>query len=261
MNSELSMTHNTMNHVLINIEDMVFTYPGKSPIFNHLNLTINKGESWAMIGPSGCGKTTLLYLLAGLRKQTSGRIIIEGTPVIGPRPTTGLILQDYGLLPWANVVDNIKVGMKLRGMKAGEQSQKIDYWLSRLDIERVSKHFPSQLSGGQRQRVAIARTLALGPQLLLMDEPFSALDALTREGLQDLIVNLRQVVGVTTVVVTHNIEEAVFLGDKVLVLGKPPISCIQVIENSHAGDLQYRKSKDFHIKCSEVREVVEGRDL
>jgi NitT/TauT family transport system ATP-binding protein len=242
---------------MIEIEELSFAYQHKPPLFQGLRWSVARGESWAVIGPSGCGKTTLLYLVAGLRRPQRGVVTIAGQLVKQPRPATGLILQDFGLLPWATARDNVLLGLRLRGLPRARQRQLADYWLERLALAPVAGHFPAQLSGGQRQRVAIARTLALDPDVLLMDEPFSSLDALTREGMQDLVVELGIEGTVTTILVTHSIEEAVFLGRRLLVLGKPPISSALVVDNPEAGRLGYRGDRAFHAKCAEVRRLVE----
>jgi len=172
---------------MIRVENVSFAYPGKEVIFQSFSWQVEKGESWAIIGPSGCGKTTLLYLLAGLRLPQEGAVLVNGQMVRRPRRQTGLILQDYGLLPWATVHQNTALGLTIRGVREPQRQAIVTQWLARLDIADVSAQYPSQLSGGQRQRAAVARTLALEPDLLLMDEPFSSLDALTREGLQNMV--------------------------------------------------------------------------
>lgn len=243
---------------MIEVDAATFGYDGKPAIFTGFHWRIERGESWAIIGPSGCGKSTLLYLLAGLRHLSSGFIRVGGQVITRPRPSTGLILQDFGLLPWATTLDNAVLGLKIRGVPARRCRQIGMEWLERLNLASHASHFPSQLSGGQRQRIAIARTLAIDPDVLLMDEPFSALDALTREELQNLIVELGVEGTVTTVLVTHNIEEAVFLGRKILVLPSPPFFAAEVVDNPGAGELDYRDQSVFHEKCGQVRRLVEG---
>ncbi|MDO8672876.1 MAG: ABC transporter ATP-binding protein [Dehalococcoidia bacterium] len=241
---------------MIEVVNLSFSYPSRSPIFRGFNWRVERGENWAIIGSSGCGKTTLLYLLAGLRHPAAGRIVMEGELLDKPRSTIGLILQDYGLLPWATVLGNIELGLRLRKVSGSARKSVAQRWADELGIASHGRQYPAQLSGGQRQRVAIARTLALDPHILLMDEPFSSLDALTRESLQDLMVSLSSDTGLTTVLVTHNIEEAVFLGNKILVLGHPPIQSACTIENPLARTLDYRGNAAFHGKCDEVRRKV-----
>jgi len=247
---------------MIKIERLHFSYQKKSPIFLDFSCSIIKGERYSVIGPSGCGKTTLLHLLAGLRLPASGNISIDGVQLTGPRISTGLILQDYGLLPWANAFDNISVGLKIRGFDRIKTTQITDEWLKKLGIDAVSNHYPAELSGGQRQRVAIARTLALNPDHLLMDEPFASLDTLTREELQNLVLNLWKDVPTTAeahttiMLVTHNIEEAVFLGEKIMVLNHSPITSPTIIENPNSGHLEYRKTSVFNEKCWQLRDLI-----
>jgi NitT/TauT family transport system ATP-binding protein len=210
----------------------------------------------------------LLYLLAGLRMPTSGSICIAGEPLVRPRPTTGLILQDYGLLPWATVRENAALGLRLRkfygpdGRHApadqvvGIIAERVSFWLERLGIASVADKYLSQISGGQRQRAAIARTLVLRPDLLLMDEPFASLDAPTREDLQNLEVELQREQKLTTVIVTHNIEDAAFLGERILVLTRPPHRTPVIVENPSAGQTGYRTRTGFLDKCNELRKLL-----
>lgn len=224
-------------------------------------MTISRGETWAILGPSGCGKTTLLYLLAGLRQPDLGHISIEDEILQRPRPRSGLILQDYGLLPWSTVRANVELGLRVRefygedGKHAPVDFQpgnNVPYWLERLGIADVADKFPSQISGGQRQRAAIARTLALEPDLLLMDEPFSSLDAITRADLQNLTLSLCSEQNLTLVIVTHAIEEAAGLGKKILLLGHAPNRIARIFENPGAGQSGYRSSAAYHELCDRL---------
>lgn len=256
-----------MNGPFVILRDLSFRYE-REPIFEQFSWEVAPGESWAVIGPSGCGKSTLLYLLAGLRHATGGTLLVEGTPVPRPRASTGLILQNHGLLPWATVCENAALGIRMGHFYSHKGSHPdgprpyppklplsvVDQWLERLDIAHLCHKYPAQLSGGQQQRVAIARTLALGPNMLLMDEPFSALDANTREGLQELTVDLQRELGVTTIVVTHNIEEATFLGRSILVLHAPPSQIADVVENPDAGTRGFRNTGQFLSVAQTLRE-------
>ncbi|MDO8532117.1 MAG: ATP-binding cassette domain-containing protein [Dehalococcoidia bacterium] len=245
--------------MIIEVSGLVFAYEGKAPVFDGFDWRVERGEAWAVIGPSGCGKTTLLYLLTGLRQPLSGRVLVDGKPLVKPRRATGLILQDYGLLPWATAAENVMLGLRIRGMPTEERRQAAATWLARVGLTEVAHHYPSQLSGGQRQRVAIARTLALKPDLLLMDEPFSSLDTLTREELEALVMDLARGTDMTTVLVTHNIEEAVFLGRRILVVSRPPIRSALVVENARAGSPGYRGDPAFYAMCGQVRGHVQER--
>ena len=256
---------------MIAIDCLTFAYPAQPPVFQDFTWQAAAGEAWAVIGPSGCGKSTLLYMIAGLRQPSAGQVWVDGRPIPRPRASTGLILQDYGLLPWATVWDNVALVMRMgrfyaRKTGPGEgprpyprpdiTADQVDHWLARLGIAELRDKYPGQISGGKRQRTAIARSLLQQPNLLLMDEPFSSLDALTREDLQRLTVELRQETGVTTVAVTHNIEEAVYLGQRILVLGRAPNNQARVIENPAAGDPDYRGQPTYWQKCAELREAL-----
>jgi NitT/TauT family transport system ATP-binding protein len=254
---------------MIDLQSITYKYPN-AVIFQDFTWQVQSGEAWAVLGPSGCGKSTLLYLLAGLRTPQSGQILIGGQPVSGPRPQTGLILQDYGLLPWATVEENASLGLRLRqfygpdGRHAPTQEdealtmERAQRWLGRLGLEKHAAKYPAQLSGGQRQRTAIARTLALHPDLLLMDEPFASLDAPTRQSLGGLIRSLHQEHNLTTVIVTHTIEEAALLGERILVLGQPPNTTPQVIENPKAAEANFIESTSFFDICTQLRATLEG---
>jgi NitT/TauT family transport system ATP-binding protein len=252
---------------LIHLDRLTYSYPHALPVFQDFDWQVKRGEAWAVIGPSGCGKTTLLYLLAGLRFPDSGRVLVDGQPLVRPRPHTGLILQDYGLLPWATVRQNAALGLRIRnfygpdGRHAPRNYQPegdVTPWLARLGLEGLADQYPAQLSGGQRQRTAIARTLALRPDLLMMDEPFSSLDAPTRESLQNLTLELQAEQGLTLLIVTHTIEEAAFLGKKILLLGYPPNTTPIVIENPSAGKPAYRNTEAYLEVCHELRLRLEG---
>ncbi len=254
---------------IINLINITFNYPNGTTIFQNFSWEVKRGETWAIIGPSGCGKSTLLYLIAGLRRPVNGEIRVDHQLIIRPRPQTGLILQDYGLLPWATVWDNAVLGLDIRRFYGpdgkhtpadesfNDRAERVDYWLDRLGIRHIARRYPGQISGGQRQRTAIARTLALNPDLLLMDEPFGALDALTREDLQRLTLELQAERNLTTLIVTHNIDEAVFMGRKILLLSHPPTVEPLIVENPLAGSLGYRQQAEFFERCNGLRQMLE----
>jgi NitT/TauT family transport system ATP-binding protein len=248
---------------MISIQSLTYGYAHQTPVFDGFDWQVQRGETWAVLGPSGCGKTTLLYLLAGLRLPTKGAIHIHGEPLTRPRPHTGLILQEYGLLPWATVLQNAELGLHLRTFYGADgihapRGEAVNVnalpWLARLGLLDVQARYPNQISGGQRQRTAIARTLALQPDLLLMDEPFSSLDAPTREDLQNLTLELCAEQGLTLILVTHAIEEAALLGRRILLLGTPPNKQVQVIENPNAQNAGFRESQTYASLCRELRE-------
>ncbi len=255
---------------MIELDQVSFSYQRGKELFQDYSWQVKPGEKWAVVGRSGCGKTTLLYLLAGLRFPSSGVVKIGGTRLTRPRPRTGLILQDYGLLPWATVRENVCLGLRMRqfygpdGRHAPEDEPMMDIqqrateWIDTLGLSSVVSAYPAQISGGQRQRTAIARTLALNPDLLLMDEPFASLDAATRETLQFLIRNFIQQQNLTMILVTHSIEEAVLMGEKCLVLGKTPNSVPLVIENPGVNRPGYQGTPEFRQVCERLRNLLEA---
>lgn len=247
---------------MIRIHALTFGYPQHPPIFQAFDWTVERGGTWAVIGSSGCGKTSLLYLLAGLLKASSGEILIEGEAITRPRPGTGLILQEYGLLPWATVKQNAELGLRVRNFYGPDgrhtpqnhkRSETVMPWLERLGIAHLADKYPSQISGGQRQRTAIARTLAIRPDILLMDEPFSSLDAVIREDLQALTLELCREQGITLIMVTHAIEEAAVMGKKILLLSRPPNANPRIIENWGAGNAEYRGTNEYLEMCKALR--------
>ena len=223
-----------------------------------IDLAFAPGDRWAVIGPSGSGKTSLLLLLAGLLFPTSGRVFYHNIPVCGPVSGVSLILQDYGLFSWKTVLDNAMLGLVIKKAATPADRQKVLHLLGMLGIADQLPKYPAQLSGGQRQRVAIARALATAPKCLLMDEPFSALDAITREHLQEALLVLWKSYHFTMILVTHSIEEAVFLGNKIAVLSPGPGQLLKVVTNNRMEDGPDRNSAHFYRQCSLVRTCLEG---
>jgi ABC-type nitrate/sulfonate/bicarbonate transport system ATPase subunit len=242
---------------MVKIESLSFTYKKGAPIFSGFCWTIAAGERWAIIGPSGCGKTTLLYLLAGLLRPTAGAITISDGHLVNRKAVAGLVLQDYGLFPWATAYQNVSLGLKIQGYDKLAIHDITTHWLAELGIESVASHYPGEMSGGQRQRVAIARTLALEPSLLLLDEPFASLDALTREDLLDLTLALWNKKPSTMVLVTHNIEEAAFWGNKIMILQHAPNYQPQIVDNLGSGIPEYKDSAEYFNRCKVLRSMIE----
>lgn len=185
---------------------------------DHINLEVRAGEFLCVVGPSGCGKSTLLHLIAGLHSQTSGQVLVDGHPVQGPGTDRILIFQEHGLFPWLTVAENVEFGMKMKGVPKDERREKMRHYLRLVHLAKFENSYIHQLSGGMRQRVAIARALATEPDVLLMDEPFAALDAQTRDLLHDELERIWSETGRTIIFVTHNVREAVRLGDRVILL-------------------------------------------
>lgn len=225
------------------------------PALSPIDITVRSGETLAVVGQSGCGKSTLLLLMAGLEKPTAGIIEFKGRPLVRPHREIALVLQDYGLFPWKTVRQNVELGLKIRGESVN--GGRVEELLAELDIGSKTDIYPQQLSGGQKQRVALARALILDPALLLLDEPFAALDTLTREWLQDLVADAWRRRRFGTVVVTHNIEEAVRLGRRIVMMGNIPGSVIEVVENPRACEPEYRGSDEFDHITALVRRRLE----
>lgn len=223
-----------------------------------LSLAVEAGEPIALIGPSGCGKSTALLLAAGLLRPTDGSVLIEGETLTGPRLRTSLILQDSGLLPWKTVQDNAALGLVLRGESRrgarGRATQALE-WVGLADFAEA---YPRELSGGMRQRAGLARAVALDADLLLMDEPLSALDALNREDLQNVLLELWHRRGHAQVLVTHSIEEAVYLGRRIVVMSPRPGRVAAMVENPGMGRQDYRNHPDFYQLCASVRRLLEA---
>ena len=206
---------------MLQISHLSADYGGK-PALADINLTLDSGELLVVLGPYGCGKTTLLNLIAGFVPYQHGSIILDGKHVDGPGAERGVVFQNEGLLPWRNVQDNVALGLQLAGVNKTERRDIAALMLKKVGLEGAEKRFIWQLSGGQRQRVGIARALAANPQLLLLDEPFGALDAFTREQMQTLLLKLWHETGKKVLLITHDIEEAVFMATELVLLSPGP---------------------------------------
>lgn len=206
---------------MLQISHLSADYGGK-PALADINLTLESGELLVVLGPSGCGKTTLLNLIAGFVPYQHGSITLEGQRVTGPGAERGVVFQNEGLLPWRNVQDNVALGLQLAGVDKAQRRQAAAQMLKKVGLEGAEKRFIWQLSGGQRQRVGFARALAANPQLLLLDEPFGALDAFTREQMQTLLLKLWHETGKQVLLITHDIEEAIFMATELVLLSPGP---------------------------------------
>ncbi|MGF1575244.1 MAG: ABC transporter ATP-binding protein [Cyanophyceae cyanobacterium] len=189
---------------------------------DQINLHIETGELVCIVGASGSGKTTLLRIIAGLDRPTSGSITVDGIPVTGPGPDRGMVFQSYTLYPWMTVAENVGFGLQLQGVGAVHRRERVAYYLEVVGLTEFGRSLPHQLSGGMKQRVAIARALAADPKVLLMDEPFGALDAQTKESMQGFLLDVWRRTGTTILMITHDVEEAVFLSQRVYVLTSAP---------------------------------------
>ncbi|MGK5070265.1 ABC transporter ATP-binding protein [Janthinobacterium sp. RT4P48] len=212
-----------MTTININAVNKIFTTGGADVIaLKDINLEIASGEFICLLGPSGCGKSTLLNAIAGFSQPTSGQILAGGKLITEPGPDRGMVFQEYALFPWMTIEANIAFGLEIAGKTPAEIKERVDMLLSMLGLTEFRARYPKDLSGGMRQRVAIARVLALDSPIMLMDEPFGALDALTRRNLQDELLKIWKVFGTTIVFVTHSIEESIYLADRTIVMTYRP---------------------------------------
>ena len=210
-------------HIVIDSVSKVFDGDGRRMVaLQDISLEIPHGQFVCLLGPSGCGKSTLLNAVAGFAPPTTGRVLADGVPVAGPGPERGMVFQEYALFPWMTVEQNVGFGLEIKGMARAQIAARVGELLKLLSLEDFAKRYPKDLSGGMRQRVAIARVLALDSPILLMDEPFGALDALTRRNLQDELLRIWAELKKTIIFVTHSIEEAIYLADRIVVMTYRP---------------------------------------
>jgi taurine transport system ATP-binding protein len=210
---------------LLEIDDVAVEYvarDGTVTALERVNLAISEGDFVCVVGPSGCGKTTLLRIIAGFIAPTAGRVRLEGAAIHGPDHQRGVVFQQPALYPWLNVTQNVEFGPKMRGIPAIRRRELVEFYLRMVKLQDLGARAPYELSGGMQQRVAIARVLANDPRILLMDEPFGALDALTREHLQEELLKIWQATGKTVFFITHSVEEACYLGTRVVVMSPRP---------------------------------------
>ena len=200
-------------------------------VFDDVSIDIHRREFITIIGPSGCGKSTFIRIAAGLDQATSGRMLLDGKPIVGPGPDRGMVFQGYTLFPWRTVKENVMFGLEMQGKSTSEAESTAREWLEMVGLARFEGSSPHELSGGMKQRVAIARALAAEPRVLIMDEPFGALDALTRAKMQAYLLQIWKKVDVTILFITHDLEEAIYLSDRILVLGVNPGGVREIIEN------------------------------
>ncbi len=222
------------------------------------SLCVERGTVLALIGASGCGKSTLLRVGAGLVRPTAGTITSDGMPIDPRTLRIGFLPQNYGLLAWKTVRENILLGAQIKGEWSTERVSAFDELVADLGLSDFLERYPRELSGGQQQRVGLARVFLLAPDLLLMDEPFSALDAITRESMQEVFLSLWKKQAVTTLLVTHYVEEALTLAGRVAVMRGTPGRVAEIMDNPYAGDLAHRSSQAFFAMGQELRAKIEG---
>ena len=239
------------------------TRKGTLVALKDINMHVETGEFVCAVGASGSGKSTLLRLIAGLDFPTSGKITVDGMEVTGPGSDRGMVFQRYTLYPWMNVQKNVEFGLKLQGVGKNERRKRASYYLDVVGLSQFAKSFPKELSGGMKQRVAIARSLATQPKILLMDEPFGALDIQTKETMQQFLLDLWQRTGCTIFTITHDVEEAVFLSQRIYVLTARPGSIQQelTITLPKTRDYTIKRQMKFHHYVDEIMDLLRGRSV
>lgn len=240
----------TDSQVAIQLNSVKVSY-GSESVLTNFSFNFEREKAYTLIGPSGCGKTTLLYGIAGLIPLDGGSVAFSSTLT---KEHLAVVLQEYGLFPWKTVWQNLILGLQIKSKKlSAEQVASAKEIAQHLGIENMLKKYPHQLSGGQKQRVAIGRSWLLSPEIMLMDEPFSAIDTMTRENLQNTIIDLHLTRPITWVTVTHNIEEAVYLGQEILLMSKAGGHVVKQIKNPHFGTTNLRAQSSFYEMCRHVR--------
>lgn len=243
---------------MIAIKDLTVKYQTKNEeilALDRLNINIDRGDIYTFIGPSGCGKSTFLYVLSGIVQEYGGSVLIDGQIINPKSQRIGLILQNYGLLPWKTVYQNAMLGVKIKNQPPVDEYS--NYIFRKLGIDNLLHRYPKELSGGQQQRVALARAFILKPDLLLMDEPFSALDAISREEMQELFLNIWKENNVTTIFITHSVDEALYLGRKIVVFSPSPGRILKVIDNPcfQLDNLRYRD--EYYDMSMKLRKILD----
>ena len=239
------MTTKTPKLVIDQVGKVFSTKSGKVVALDQTSFTVEEGEFVTILGPSGCGKSTILRVVAGLEEPTSGHVYLDGKEIHGPGPDRGMVFQSYTLYPWLTVKDNITFGLDLKGVPKKQQDEIAHHYLDLIGLNGFDKHYPIQLSGGMKQRVAIARALANDPEILLMDEPFGALDAQTRSIMQEILLKVWEESKKTILFITHDVEESIFLGDSIYVMTARPGRLKKNIK------VPLARPRDYHNKSSE----------
>lgn len=247
---------------MLEISNLAVSYSSVSDQVHALgpvSMKIEYGDIYAVIGPSGCGKSTLLHVLSGIIRDYHGQVLLNGECLDPMKHNIGFIPQSFGLLPWKNVLKNCLLSLKIKGKTIDSAvSERIDYIMGSLNINSLRDRYPNELSGGQKQRVAIARAFIMNPDLLLMDEPFSALDALTREEAQELFIEMWNHYRTTTVFVTHNIEEAVYMGKKIVIMSHCPGTIVEIIDNPLFNTENLREKEEYLKLSSHLRNIIKN---
>ena len=246
------MSENSLNKIAVSVKNVSKNY-GEVEALKNMSLDFPKGQLTSLLGPSGCGKTTLLKIIAGLLPASSGEVLVNGAKVTSPGPDRAFVFQDFALMPWASVIRNVAFGLELRGVNKTERESVAQKYISDVGLKGFENSFPHELSGGMRQRVGLARALSVNADVLLMDEPFSAVDEQTRRKFQEDLLNLIKVEKKTFIFVTHSIEEAVYVSDQIAILLPRPSRVSEIIKPSGFK----HKDVDSIRKDSEYLDIVD----
>lgn len=245
---------------MLEINNLSVSYNTEKKSINALgpiNMNISFGDICAVIGPSGCGKSTLLHVLSGIIKTHGGKVQLNNEGLDPMKHNIGFIPQNFGLLPWKNVQKNCTLSLKIKGKAIDAAvNERIEYIQNKLSISSLKERYPNELSGGQKQRVAIARAFIMNPDLLLMDEPFSALDALTREEAQELFIDIWNQYKTTTIFVTHSIEEAIYMGKKIVIMSHGPGTIVKIIDNPLFNTEDLRQNEEYLKLSAYIRSII-----
>jgi len=232
---------------ILSAEHVTKSYPvGGADVVavRNLSLEVEEGELVCLLGASGCGKSTMLNLFAGFASPTSGRVLLRGQPITGIEPRCGMVFQSYALFPWKTVRQNVEFPLRMRGVPRQQRRGMAEFFIDMVQLNGFADHYPAELSGGMQQRVTLARSLAADPEVLLMDEPFAALDAMTRQVMQDELLRIQERSGKTIVFITHNIDEAIVLGHRIVVMSARPGRIRTIIPNA------LPRPRDIHVQTS-----------
>jgi NitT/TauT family transport system ATP-binding protein len=257
----MNLSSSARTRVKFDHVSLAFDTPkGKLNVVDDVSYDIHDGDFVAVIGPSGCGKTTMMSMLAGFQRPTTGSVLFDGKPVKGPGPERGVIFQEYGVFPWLTVKQNIAFGLRLKAnyIPASERDGICEHYLGLMGLSDFANSYPKHLSGGMRQRLAIARAYAVKPQFLLMDEPFGALDAQTRANMQNLLLKVLATEGKTVMLITHSVEEAIYLASRIVVVTARPARIKEIIDVPfpYPRDESIQELAEYTVLRSHVRELV-----
>jgi len=248
---------------LLEVKNVTKTFINENkriPVLEKIKFQVNKGEFLAIVGPSGCGKSTLLRIIGGLEAPDEGGVLFHGKPILTPTPEITMIFQQFGLLPWKTVLENIELPLEIHGFKPKERKEKALHFIKDVGLEDFKGAYPYELSGGMKQRVGIARALSLEPEILLMDEPFSSLDALTADSLRREVLDIWRDKGNITnnfIMVTHSIDEAVYMADRIIVLSARPGRIIDDIEvEMPRPRIECQRCKKFYFLVDRIKKLI-----